>query len=77
MPEEFPLKRAPRVADSLTKNPDFIKVGFHIGRFITAVVDTAKQHVVTKALKINLEFALEEINVSISFLFQLPFSCHF
>jgi hypothetical protein len=29
-----------RVADSMSKDPDFIKVGFHMGRFVTGTVNT-------------------------------------
>jgi hypothetical protein len=42
-------------------------VGFHVGSYITAVVDTEKEQAVTEALKCNLEFASEQINVSSSF----------
>jgi hypothetical protein len=66
-PQEIPHQRAPRVADTLTGNPNFIKAGFHIGRFITIGVDAEKEHALTDALKCNLEFTSEQIKVSISF----------
>jgi hypothetical protein len=53
-PEEIPCQRVPRDADTFTKNPDF-----------TVGVDTKKEHAVTEALMFNLEFALEQIKVSI------------
>jgi hypothetical protein len=37
---EYSPQSIPWVADSLAKDPDFIMVGFHIGRFVTAVVNT-------------------------------------
>jgi hypothetical protein len=61
----------PLVADTLTENPDFIKVRFHIRRFITTRVGTEKEHAVTEALKCNLEFAKEQIKVSVSFQFLI------
>jgi hypothetical protein len=70
-PEEIPCQQVPRDADTFTKNPDFIKVGFHIGRFFTVGVDTKKEHAVTEALMFNLEFALEQIKVSIFFPFDV------
>jgi hypothetical protein len=70
-PQKIPHQRAPRVADTLTTNPDFIKVGFHIGRFITASVDTEKEHAITEALKFNLEFVSEQIKVCISSSFHV------
>jgi hypothetical protein len=33
-------RQTPLVAETLAKDPDFIKAEFHIDRFITAVVDT-------------------------------------
>jgi hypothetical protein len=66
-PQEIPHQQAPRVADTLTGNPNFIKAGFHIGRFITIGVDAEKEHALTDALKCNLEFTSEQIKVSISF----------
>jgi hypothetical protein len=52
-PEDSP-QQIPCVADSLSKDPDFIKVRFHIGRFITAAVNTKEECAVTEALKNNL-----------------------
>jgi hypothetical protein len=37
---ENPPQSSPRVADSLAKDLDFMKAGFHIGRFVTAAVNT-------------------------------------
>jgi hypothetical protein len=36
---------------------DFIKAGFHIGRFITMVVNTEEERAITEVLKSNLESA--------------------
>jgi hypothetical protein len=56
----------PRVIDTLATNSDFTKAGFHIGRLITVRVDTEKEHIITEALKCNLEFTSKQIKVSIS-----------
>jgi hypothetical protein len=44
------------VAESLWDNPEFNQAGFHIGRFITAVVDTEADWENIKALYSDLEF---------------------
>jgi hypothetical protein len=54
--EEQPWKYS-RVAESLADNPEFIKVGFHIGRFIIAAVDTKADRANTKMLYSDLESA--------------------
>jgi hypothetical protein len=54
------------VAKSLADNPEFTKAGFHIGRFVTATIDTKVDRANIKALYSNLEFALTCIIVSIS-----------
>jgi hypothetical protein len=41
---------SPRVADSLAKDPDFIKAEFHIGRFETAAVNTEAEQADIQAL---------------------------
>jgi hypothetical protein len=65
IPHEVPLQWAPRVADTLAKDPNFIKVEFHIGRFITAAVDNEKERAITEALKGNLESASQQININV------------
>jgi hypothetical protein len=70
-PQENPHQWVPRVADTLTKNLDFIKAKFNIGRFITTRVNTKKEHAITEALKCNLEFASEQIKVSDPFPFDV------
>jgi hypothetical protein len=71
MPKEIPHEWVPRVADTLIDNPDFIKAGFHIGRFITPGVDTEKEPTITDVVKMNMEFASKQIDVSISFPFHI------
>jgi hypothetical protein len=74
-PKKFPISEQPpplaRVNDILATNPDFIKVEFHIGRFIITGVDTEKERAVTEALQCNLEFTSKQIKVSISFLLHV------
>jgi hypothetical protein len=53
----------------LAKGPDFIKTGFHIGRFITTVVNTKAERADIEALKSNLYSTSTRINVS-SFIFH-------
>jgi hypothetical protein len=77
IPHEILHQWAPCVTDSLATNPAFIKVRFHIGRFITARVDTKKEHAITEALKCNLEFTSEQMKVSTSLLFHITFFCQF
>jgi hypothetical protein len=47
----------PRVVESLTKDLDFIKVGFHIGRFMTVVVNTKAERADIQALRSDLDSA--------------------
>jgi hypothetical protein len=70
-PKKFPTNEPPELLIPSLQNPDFIKVGFHIGRFITASVDTEKEHAITEALKFNLEFVSEQIKVCISSSFHV------
>jgi hypothetical protein len=42
------------IAQPSPEDSHFIKVGFHIGRFITAAVNTEEECAVTEALKNNL-----------------------
>jgi hypothetical protein len=63
--EDLP-QRSPQVAKTVAKDPDFIKVGFHIGRFITTAVDIEVGCTNIKALWTDLNFASTRINVSIS-----------
>jgi hypothetical protein len=57
----------PQVTKSLAKDLDFIKVGFHIGRFITVAVNTEAERADIEALRGNLDSTSLRINVSISF----------
>jgi hypothetical protein len=54
------------VAESIANDPEFIKDGFHISRFITATMDTKDNHVNIDALYMDLETASTQINVSVS-----------
>jgi hypothetical protein len=65
-PEDSP-QRIPHIADTLSKDPGFIKDKFHIGRFITVMVNTEEKRVITEALKNNLDYASQRINIRISF----------
>jgi hypothetical protein len=56
------------VVESLFDNCEFIQAGFHIGRFITAVVDTEVDQANIKALYLDLKLALTHLNVSVSYL---------
>jgi hypothetical protein len=58
------LWRTPLVAKALAQDPDFINVGFHIGRFITSAVDIEADHFNTEALRTELDSASTRINVS-------------
>jgi hypothetical protein len=58
------------VEESLANDPEFIKVGFHIGKFITTAVDTEAERANTDALYAELESASVWFNVSI---FHLSF----
>jgi hypothetical protein len=62
-PESLPW-RTPLVSKTLSNNPDFIQAGFHIGRFITIVVDTKADHLNTEALQTKLKSTSTKINVS-------------
>jgi hypothetical protein len=55
IPPEDPIQRILCIADTLSKDLDFIKVGFHIGRFITTTVNTEEERAITEALERNLE----------------------
>jgi hypothetical protein len=52
------------VAETLANDPDFIHAGFHIGRFIIAVVDTKANRLNTEALRTELESTSTRIYVS-------------
>jgi hypothetical protein len=52
------------VAETLANDPDFVQAGFHIGRFITVVVDTEAGRLNTKALRTELESTSTKINVN-------------
>jgi hypothetical protein len=49
--------------ETLANNPNFIQAGFHIGRFITTVVDTEADRLNTEALWTELESTSTRINV--------------
>jgi hypothetical protein len=55
-----------RIADSLARHPNFIKTGFHIGRFITTPVNIEAEHADIQALRCDLDSASLRINVRIS-----------
>jgi hypothetical protein len=56
------------VAKTLAKDPDFIKAGFHFGRFVTATVDTKVDRYNTEVLQTELDSAWTRINVSTPFI---------
>jgi hypothetical protein len=57
------------VAESLTNDPNFIKVGFHIIRFVTTIVNTEAEKADIQALRSDLDSASLWINVNSSLLF--------
>jgi hypothetical protein len=64
-----------QVEESLAKDPEFVKAGFHIGRFITAVVDIEKDHANMDALYNDMVSASARLNVSISYPMLYNFFC--
>jgi hypothetical protein len=65
MPQsEKPLQQHSRVAESLWDNPEFIRAGFHIERFIMAAVDIEAGRENIKALYANLKSTSAQIDVS-------------
>jgi hypothetical protein len=66
---EGSFQRIPRVNETLAKDPDFIKAGFHIGRFITTAVNTEADHADIQALRNDLNSASTRINVSNFYLY--------
>jgi hypothetical protein len=54
-----------RVAESLIDNPEFIKVRFHIGRFVMAIVDTEADRTNIKVPHQQVRHASTCLNVSI------------
>jgi hypothetical protein len=53
---ENPLWQYSRVAESLAIDPEFIKAGFYIGRFIIAAMDTETYRANIEALYTDLEY---------------------
>jgi hypothetical protein len=62
-PKSLP-RRTPLVKESLANDLNFIHARFHIGRFITVVVDTKADRLNTEALHTELDSASTRINVS-------------
>jgi hypothetical protein len=60
----------------LANDPEFINVGFHIGNFITTVVDTEANCANIESLYTDLDSTSTRINVSIFYLvfYYLPYS---
>jgi hypothetical protein len=56
--------QTPLVVENLANDLDFIKAEFHIGRFITTMVDTEADHINTEALQTELDSASTRIYVS-------------
>jgi hypothetical protein len=52
----------------LVKDPDIISGGFHIGRFITVVMNTKEECTDFEALRSDLDSASTRINISSLFL---------
>jgi hypothetical protein len=66
-------QRIPQVVETLAKDPNFIKVEFHIGRYITVVVNIEVERADIEVLKSDLDSASIRINVSKFLLcFTLP-----
>jgi hypothetical protein len=73
-PGRVDAQSSPCLTDSLAKDPDFIKVGFHIGRFVTAAVNTEAKHADIQTLQSDLDSAFLCINVSSPlYCLRLPF----
>jgi hypothetical protein len=68
------MRRYSQVEESPAKDLEFIKAGFHIGRFFTAAVDTEKDCTNKDTLYTDPEFALTRLNVST---FHLTFYNYF
>jgi hypothetical protein len=60
-----------RVDDSLAKDPSFIKVECHIGKFIMAAVNTKAEKTDIQALRHDLDIASLHINISFLLLFKI------
>ena len=66
---------SPRVANSLAKDPDFIKVGCHIGKYIMVAVNTEAEQADILTLCSDLDSASHRINVSYPFpCLRIPFA---
>jgi hypothetical protein len=61
---EEPLQQHSQVTESLWDNPEFIQDGFHIGRFVTVVVDTEADQENVKKLYSSLKTIVAQIDVS-------------
>jgi hypothetical protein len=53
-----------QVVESLWDNPEFIKPGFHVGRFVTAAIDTKADRENIKVLYSSLKSISAQIDVS-------------
>jgi hypothetical protein len=62
-PKSLP-QQTPLVPETLANNPNFIQAGFHIGRFITAVVDNEADRLNIEALPTELDSTSTKIHVS-------------
>jgi hypothetical protein len=60
-----------RVVDSLAKELDFIKAGCHIGKYITAAMNTEVEQVDIQAFRNDLDSTSIRINVSFLLLFNI------
>jgi hypothetical protein len=63
-PPKDSSQHIPCVVDTLTKDPNFIKARFHIGRFIIAAVNTEGERIVTESLRSIMDSTSQQINVS-------------
>jgi hypothetical protein len=55
---------------------DFIPTGFHVGRFVTATIDTEADRDNTKMLYSSLKTTLDQIDVSALTIFLIASPCH-
>jgi hypothetical protein len=68
------LRQYSRVAESLRDNLEFIQAGYHIGRYVTASVNTEAERERIKALYSSMKTTSELIDVSIHILPYLFYS---
>jgi hypothetical protein len=77
LPVDLSVVRArSRVAESLWDNLDFIQAGFHVGRFVTAIVGTEADRTNINALYSSLKTTSDQIDVSPLTIHLIASPCH-